>query len=182
MQTAVATHYAKALAELVTRADTPVQPKDAVAQIRAFEELVRSSHELRGVLLSPAVSGSRKREVVARLGAMLGVSPLVRNFLYVIINHRRIAMLSGIREAVEAQIDEVLGIVCAGIRSAAPIAEERRQSLEREIARLTGRRVRMEFAVDDALIGGVTARIGSTVYDGSVRGKLDAIRRRLAAD
>jgi F-type H+-transporting ATPase subunit delta len=181
MQLAVAMHYAKALAELVTRTGSPVSPADAVAQLRAFEQLVRGSHELRGVLLSPAVTGARKRQLAARLGAKLGVSPLILNFLYVIINRRRIGMLSGIRQAVEAQIDEVMGIVSADVRSARQLGAAERAKLEREIAALTGRQVRVEYSVEEALIGGVTARIGSTVYDGSVRGKLEAIGRRLAA-
>ncbi len=182
MQLAVASHYAKALGELVTRPDAPVGAREAVAQVRSFEEMVASSHDLRSVLLSPAVSTGRKREIVARLGAKIGTSALVRNFLHVVLDHRRIGILAEIAQAFEAHVDELLGVVRADIRSAAPLSEAQRGTLEREFAQLTGKQVRMEYGVDEALIGGVTATVGSTVYDGSVRGRLDALRRRLVAE
>ncbi|MCX6622691.1 MAG: F0F1 ATP synthase subunit delta [Acidobacteria bacterium] len=135
MELAVASHYAKAMAELVTRAGSAVPARDAVEQVRSFEDLVASSHDLRGVLLSPAVSGGRKRAIVAKLGGKLGVSPLVLNFLYVIINHRRIGILAEIRQSLEAHIDELMGVVRAEIRSASPLTEPQRY--EWNTARMT---------------------------------------------
>jgi len=182
MQLAVASHYAKALGELVTRPDSAVAPRDAVAQVKAFEGLVAGSQELKAVLLSPAVSNGRKREIIAKLAGRMGVSPLVRNFLNVVLDHRRVAILGDIRVAFEAQVDELLGEVRAEVKSARELTAAQKAKLELELADLTGKKVRMEYGVDDELIGGVTARVGSTIYDGSVRGRLDAMRRRLTAE
>lgn len=182
MQLATASHYARALGELVMRPESPVSPRAAVLEVQSFQQMMASSHELRGVLLNPAVSISRKRAIVSKLASRSGISTLVRNFLFVTMDHRRIGILADIAVAFETKVDELLGVVRAGITSAAPLNEAQRQRLEQEFAQLTGKQVRMEYEVDETLIGGVTARVGSTVYDGSVRGRLDALRRRLIAE
>ena len=103
----------------------------------------------------------------------------MRNFVNVIINHRRIGIFSDIREAFEQTLDERRGFVRAVVVSAAPLEPGRSASLESELSRLTGKRMRLRFNVNPDLLGGVLARIGSTVYDGSVRGQLQELRRRL---
>lgn len=182
MQLATASHYARALGELVMRPESPVSPRAAVAEVRSFQQMIASSHELRGILLNPAVSTNRKRAIIAKLAARAGISTLVRNFLYVTLSHRRIGILADIAVAFEAKVDELLGVVRAGVASAAPLSAAQRQRLEQELSQLTGKQVRTEYEVDETLIGGVTARVGSTVYDGSVRGRLDALRRRLITE
>ena len=99
-----------------------------------------------------------------------------------LIDHRRIGQISAIREAFEAAIDQRTGFVKADVTSAQALTGPQRGALEAELIKLTGKRVRMQFATDETLIGGVLARIGSTVYDGSVRGQLDALKRRLATE
>ena len=133
-------------------------------------------------MFSPAVASSKKRAVIARFAADLGLAPKVRNFIFVVIDHRRIAELSDIREAFEAAVDEQTGFVRADVASAQPLSDAQRGVLESQLSRLTGRRVRMQFATDESLIGGAVARIGSTVYDGSVRGQLATLRRRLTTE
>lgn len=182
MQLATASHYAKALGELVTGADSPVEAREAVAQVWSFEQMVATSHDLRGVLLSPAVSGKRKHAIIAKLAAKAGIAPLIRNFLYVVLDHRRIGILRDIAIAVEAKVDELSGVVRVDVVSASPLNEAQRQRVERELASLSGKHVRMEYEVDAALIGGVRATVGSTVYDGSVRGRLDELCRRLSTE
>jgi F-type H+-transporting ATPase subunit delta len=90
--------------------------------------------------------------------------------------------LSVIRRGFELAVDEALGFVRTDVTSAQPLTGPQRGALEAELIKLTGKRVRMQFATDEALIGGVLARIGSTVYDGSVRGQLDSLKRRLATE
>ena len=75
-----------------------------------------------------------------------------------------------------------MGLVRADVTSARDLTDEQQRAVQAELGRLTGKRIRMEYAVDPELIGGLVARIGSTVYDGSVRGQLDALRRRLTAE
>ena len=180
MASAVANRYAQALVDIVMAPGSPLKPEDAVAQLAAVEALIHESSELRTALLTPAIQNSRKRAVMAKLLERTGASPLIRNFIYVVIDHRRIAVIGEIREAFELQLDERLGFVRAEVSSAAPLNAPLSAGLESELSKLTGKRMRLRFDVDPALLGGVVARIGSTVYDGSVRGELRELGRKLA--
>jgi F-type H+-transporting ATPase subunit delta len=180
MATAVANRYAHALVDIVMASGSALKPEDALTQLRAVEGLIQESPELRTALLTPAIQNSRKRAVMADLLARIGGSPLIRNFVYVAIDHRRIGIIGEIREAFELQLDERLGFVRAEVSSAAPLSEQMGAGLESELSKLTGKRMRLRFDVDPDLLGGVVARIGSTVYDGSVRGELRELGRQLA--
>jgi F-type H+-transporting ATPase subunit delta len=178
-QTIVA-RYARALVDLATKPSPEITGERAAAELRAFEGVWEQSAELRNILLSPAVSAARKRAVVGALAGNLGISRIVRNFLYVVIDHRRIAEVAAMRAAFEEMLDERLGIVRVHVTSAREMTEAQRDAMGTELARATGRKVRLQHAVDPQLIGGAVARIGSTTYDGSVRGQLDDLKRRLA--
>src|SRR5271155_17629 len=180
MASAVANRYAHALVDIVLAPGSPLKPEDALAQLRSVESLLQESAELRTALATPAIQNSRKRAVMADLLARIGGSPLIRNFVYVVIDHRRIGIMSDIREAFELQLDERLGFVRAEVSSAAPLSAPLSAGLESELSKLTGKRMRLRFDVDPELLGGVVARIGSTVYDGSVRGELRELGRKLA--
>ena len=179
MASAVANRYARALVDIVTAPHSPLKPEDAVTQLHMVEEMISGSEELKIAMLTPAISNIRKRAVIGALLERMSVSPLIRNFLYVIIAHRRIHLIGEIREAFELLVDERLGFVRAEVSSAAALDARRSAGLEAELSRLTGKRMRLHFNVDSALLGGVVARIGSTVYDGSVRGQLQQLRRQL---
>jgi F-type H+-transporting ATPase subunit delta len=179
---AVASRYANALADVVTASGAALRPQEAVAQLRTFETALRSSPELQNALMTPAVPASRKKSVVGRIAGLAGLSPIARNFLFVLVDHRRIALLTEIIQIFERVIDERLGFAQAAVSSAGELAEPQRATLTAEFERLTGKRIRMRFTVDPSLIGGVVARIGSTVYDGSVRGELASLERRLSAE
>jgi len=180
--TAVATRYANALADVVTAGGSPTSPPDAVSELRAFESALQASTELQNALETPAVPAGRKRAVVGRIAEILKLSRISRNFLYVLIDHRRMAALSGIIDSFELIVDERLGFARAEVSAAREMTEPQRAALTSVLERLTGRRIRMRFAVDESLIGGVVTRIGSTVYDGSVRGQLASLGRRLDAE
>lgn len=181
MPQAVSIRYARALADAVFRPGSELDPKQALNELRAFSAMVQDSAELRTVLLSPAVSNSKKRNVVGRLAESIPLSRLVRNFVYVIIDRRRTDLLSDIAAAFETALDERLGIVRAEVRSAAPLNDRQQSELQQELSRLSGKQVRCDFSIDPTLIGGVVSRIGSTVYDGSVRSQLASLRERLVA-
>ena len=180
MHSVVATRYAKALVDVVAAPGSGIDPAAALAQLRAIEEVIAASAEFRTALLSPAVSPARKRAAVSRLLAPLDLRPEVRNFLFVVIDHRRVDQFSAIVEAVETLLDERLGYVRADVSSAQPLADAQRSGLETEISRVAGKKAKLRFSIDPALIAGVVARIGSTVYDGSVRGQLEQLRTKLA--
>ena len=173
----VGTRYAKALLEVVGDQD----PQKTLEQLRSVAELVSASPVLHTALLSPAVSQSRKRAVIARLLEPMGVSKAIRNFLFVVIDHRRIHELPSMVEAFDVLLDERLGFVRADVKSAHALNDAQRAELEAELSRLSGRKAKIAFATDAALIGGVVARVSGKVYDGSVRGQLERLRLKLAS-
>jgi len=176
---AVAARYANALADVVTGPGSTLSPQQAVAELRAFETALRESPDLQNALITPAVAGSRKKAVVGRVADILKLSQVSRNFLFVLVDRRRIGSLSEVIRDFEAVVDARLGYAQAEVSSAGELSEAQRHVLNSQLERLTGKRLRMRFAVDPALIGGAIARIGSTVYDGSVRGQLASLERRL---
>jgi F-type H+-transporting ATPase subunit delta len=181
MPQAVSFRYARALVDAVIGPQSQVNPKQALAELRTFSGMVQDSAELRNVLLSPAVSNAKKRNVIGRFAESLPLSRLVRNFLYVIVDRRRTDLLEDMADAFETALDERLGIVRADVKSAAPLNDRQQSELQQELSRVSGKQVRLDFSIDPSLIGGVVARIGSTVYDGSVRSQLEIMRERLVA-
>ncbi len=183
---AVATRYAKALADVTTSAAGGLRPRltpeAALTELRTFQSALAASRELQNALTTPAVPGSRKRAVVGRIVDLLKLSNIARNFLFVLIDHRRIALLGGILDSFELIVDERLGFARAQVSSPRDLTETQRGAIGAQLEHLTGKRIRMRFAVDPALIGGAVARIGSTVYDGSVRGQLQTLGRRLSTE
>jgi F-type H+-transporting ATPase subunit delta len=179
---ALAKRYAEALADVVTRAGSGLPPAEAAAQLRAFEAALGTSLELREALITPAIPNSRKKAVVGRIAGILGLAPLIRNFLFVLVDHRRMGSMAEIIQTFELVVDERLGFARAEVTAARELSPAQQAALNAELQRLTGKRIRMRVATDASLIGGVTARIGSTVYDGSVRGQLESLERRLGAE
>jgi F-type H+-transporting ATPase subunit delta len=179
---AVAARYANALADVVTGSGSTLSPEQAVAELRAFETALRESSALQNALVTPAIPAGRKRAVVGRIADVLKLSRITRNILYVLVDHRRIALLSPIVAEFEQVIDARLGFARAEISSPGELNEAQRRALNAQLERLTGKRIRMRFAIDPSLIGGAVARIGSTVYDGSVRAQLATLERRLSTE
>lgn len=179
ISSAVVNRYASALVDVVLSPNSGVEAPQAVEQLRAFGDVVASSSDLRAVLATPAIPKARKRAIIKDLAEKLGLAKVVRNLALVVNDHGRAAALPQIVNAFEAILDERLGFVRAEVRSAFEIDEGQQGELAGELGRLAGARVKLRFAIDPDLIGGVTARIGSKVYDGSVRGQLDDMRVRL---
>ncbi len=178
---AVSTRYAHALADVVTAAGSPLRAEDAVAQLQSFDAALRSSTALQNALTTPAVPVARKRAVIGDIAGVLQLAQIVRNFLFVLVDHRRIASLTQIIHSFELAIDERLGFGRAEVSSARALTEAQQNDLRTQLERISGKRLRARYAVDSALIGGVVARIGSTVYNGSVRGQLDILEDRMRA-
>jgi F-type H+-transporting ATPase subunit delta len=178
----VASRYANAFADVVTEPRSGLNPESALAELRSFDGALRESPELSDVLLSPAIPPARKRAVAGRIAELLKLSRLTRNFLFVLIDKRRIGALGDIIESFELIADERMGFARAEIVSALPLDERQRAALSAQLERVSGRRIRAHFGIDDSMIGGVVARIGSTVYDGSVRAQLETLRRRLSTE
>ena len=177
---AVTARYARALADVLGRPDAPAE--GVVAELRAFLALLETSEELRTVLANPAVAAARKHALIERLGEPLGLSRIGHNFLRVLLDHRRMNLLDEILGKLETLLDEQRGIVRAEVRTAVELAANERQLLEQALGGLTGKQVRMQCSTDPELLGGAVTRIGSTIYDGSLREQLRQVRQRLSSE
>jgi len=183
MSLAVANRYARALAEVVFAPPAPGRapgsPEQVLSEVGALAGAVKGSAELTAVLRSPSVTPAQKRGLLGKVCDKLQVGPTVRNLAFVVADHGRATLLSDIRTAFEALVDERRGLARAEVTLAADASAEQKAQLEAALARLTGKQVVASYAVDAGLIGGATARVGSTVYDGSIRGQLSALARKL---
>jgi F-type H+-transporting ATPase subunit delta len=179
MVSVAASRYAAALVDVVTAPGSTLQGSLAIEQLNQMEDAVRQSPQLKAIFQNPAVSSARKRAVIGRIAEKAGFARQIRNFLFVAADRGRIGQLSEIREAFETLLDQRLGFIRADVTSAHSLGDAQRQKLEAQLARLSSKRIRPFYAVDPALVGGVIARVGSTVYDGSVRGQLESLRRKL---
>jgi len=178
---ALANQYAKALLEAAQAEGGSQAAEAALDQLSQFASVFRGSRDLRIALLSPAVEHERKVRVIARLCETAGAGRAVRNFLFVAAKKRRLGLLDEILQRYQALLDEAEGIVRAEVRSALPVDGEQKRALEAALARATGAQIRCGYAVDETLVGGLAVRIGSALYDGSVKGRLEAMRRRLVS-
>jgi F-type H+-transporting ATPase subunit delta len=181
MQGALAPHYAHALADVVFAPNSDLRPEDAVRELRAVDELVSGSELLQRALMSPAVSKSRKFAIVIRLADEMGVHRKIRNFLQVLVSHRRTKELGAIRRSFEEVVDERLGWIPADISSPRELTPQQREQIEHALGTQLGKFIRAHYKVDPALIGGVRAQVASREYDATIRGRLESLRQRLAA-
>ncbi len=181
MQDALASHYARAFADAVFRPNSGLSPAEARSQLAIVAEMVANSQELRIALLSPAVTKSRKEAIVARLADDLGLHRLIKNFLLVLVSHRRSGQLRTIQKHFDLIADEREGWIRAEITSAKNLTPPQREQIERALGSKLGKFIRAHYIVDPALIAGIRARVASVEYDASLRGKLDQMRERLVA-
>lgn len=172
--------YARALDEVVQ--DKGLSRDDVKQQLNDFLQTFRDSRELREVLENPSIPEDQKLRVLDVIATRSGMNPTVRNFIAVISHHLRLGELQDIVAAYLSRADQSGGVADAEITTARPVAEEERRALEQSILRLSGgTSVRASFHEDPALLGGAVIRLGSTVYDGSVRGQLEEMRQRMLA-
>lgn len=181
MLAAVAMRYGRALVEVIAAPGSGIDPAHALNELRAISGIIADSTDLRNALLSPAVPPSRKRAIVARIVEPLAVARQVRNFLYVVIDHRRIHELTSIVEAFAAVLDQHLGYVRADVSSARELTESQQAGIAEQLSRLSGKKAKLKFTTDAELLAGVLARAGSTVYDGSARGQLERLKREVVS-
>jgi F-type H+-transporting ATPase subunit delta len=174
----VSARYARAFADAI--AELKLDPGAVVVQLRSLTGAYQQSRPLREVWESPAIPVEQKHALLDSLAAKAGVTERrVRNFIALLIDRDRIRMLPEIADQLESELNNRAGRVHAEIVSARELGEEQRSTLLAELDRLTGKSVHASYAVDAGLIGGVKVQVGSTIYDGSVRGQLQRIRQQL---
>src|SRR5512141_3198647 len=112
---AVAKRYAEALADVVAAAGSKLGPEEAVQQLRAFEAALEASADLREALSTPSVPSGRKKAVIGRVADVLKLAPVTRNFLFVLVDHRRVPLFADIAQNFELVADERLGFARAEV-------------------------------------------------------------------
>jgi len=173
-----ANRYARALFDVAVAETVDLQLLDG--QLAAFVELFRQHPALEKVLLNPAVPAPRKRLAVAELVKSAEVSPVLAKLLVLLAERDRLVLLPDLLAAYRDRLLEHQHVVRAEVSTAWPLEPERINAIEQSLAQLTGRSVRLSTRVDPGLIGGLVARVGGTVYDGSVTTQLDRMKRRLS--
>lgn len=174
----IARRYAIALADVVTKGDNAETIKNELA---GWSEMIGASADLQSVFASPAIQHGSKEKVLETLIAKVSPSKTTSNFLRVLVKNDRIGELPQIRERFEEELAARSGVVVASVVSARDLPDSEKGAFQANLEKLTGRKVEIEYGVDPEIIGGVVTRIGSTVYDSSVRTKLDNLREELAA-
>jgi F-type H+-transporting ATPase subunit delta len=151
----------------------------AQQQLDDFSKTLAGSRELREVLMNPSIANEQKLKVLDAIAGRIGMFPQVRNFLTVIMHHQRLAELDEILAEYHAVADEQSHVAEAEITSAHPLNDQDRRELETHVTKLAGGPVRATYHQDASLLGGAVVRIGSTVYDGSIRAQLQQLKQRL---
>jgi len=171
--------YAGALADVALasgRAETLRQ------EVRSFAELAAGSADLRNFLDSPAVPRAGKQDLLGKLVARMGASNELRNFLFVLVDHHRTGILQEIAREFESTLLHRMGVAEASVTSAHELSAPQRQKLAGTLESVTGKKIEARYTVDPTLVGGIVVRIGSQVYDGSVRAQLEKLAARLTRE
>lgn len=175
----VARRYAAALADVVVARS---EAREVQEELSAWEEMVQGNAQLLEVFSNPTIPYEQKRKVLGALIAKTRVRPTTSNFLQLLLQNQRLAQLSEVNKRFAQVLDERSGVVSADVTTARPIPPASQAALQEKLAGLTGKKVRLNFSTDENLIGGIVTRIGSTIYDGSVRNQLEQVKEKMAGN
>jgi len=170
-----ANRYAKSLLDVLY----PDTAEAGLQQLQSFSALLKEEPAARRLLQDPTLSTERRRRLLTEISGALGFDRRIANFIDILIDRNRLMLLDEIVVVYEKLLDERLGVVRAQVTAARPLDAGQQQELAAKLEQATGKQIRMELAVDPSLIAGVVAKVGSTIYDGSVRNQLSAFRNRL---
>ena len=174
---AAAIRYARALFDVALKEGSRLEQIEA--ELAAFVELFTLHPTLAKVLLNPAVPVPRKRAAVGELVAALGVTPVLGKLLILLAERDRLIVLPDLLSSYRERLLDHRHVVRAELTTVVPLSAERTGAIEKRLAQVTGKTVMISSHVDPSIIGGVVARIGGTVYDGSVTHQLERMRARL---
>jgi F-type H+-transporting ATPase subunit delta len=172
-----AARYARAFADVVQA--EKLSQDEVNRQLNDVSATLGESRELREILFNPAMPVATRIRVIDALAPKLGISREVRNLLAVLLRHERLSAFDEIVREYHAEMDRRQGQAKAEVVSARRLDEGERAALQQQASKLAGTQVRATFREDRDLLGGVLVRIGSTVYDGSVRGRLERLKEEL---
>lgn len=172
----VARRYASALADVVIKNN---ESQEVQKELSAWVEMIDSSETLADVLRNPTIAYKQKSNLLESLISKTKGGKTTANFLRVLLRNQRISNLKDITERFAHELDVRSGFVAAQITTARQVSQEEQAALQAKLTAMTGKKVRLDFKTDDALIGGVVTRIGDTVFDGSVRSQLNELKEQL---
>jgi F-type H+-transporting ATPase subunit delta len=175
----VASTYARAFADVVFSAHLDANRE--VGGLRRIAGLLTESADLRRVWENPAVPAEQKRRLLDAIVQREGIEHHARNLMAVLIDHRRVQFLGRIVEQLKKELDARMGFAEAHVTSARELGDAEKRGLEAQIEKVTGKKVRAHFGLDATLLGGALVRVGSTIYDGSVKGQLEKIREAISS-
>lgn len=173
----VARRYATALADVAIERR---EERDVQNELDQWAEMIEAHARLKEVFANPTIIYDHKRKVLEDLISRSRVRETTASFLRVLLKNQRLSQLRGIVDRFGQVLDERGGMVAAHVTTARPIPEDLRNSLHESLAAATGRKVRLSFTTDESIIGGLVARIGSTIFDGSVQSQLDRLANEMA--
>lgn len=177
--TTIANRYGRALSDVVF---SKGEQKVVQDELRGFVEMFESCPELKDVFANPTVSIQQQKGLLESLLQRTKPGTTAANFLRVLVQNYRLALLPEIYQAFARQVDEKMNIITAEVVTAGTISEDQKNILSQQLRKVTGKEVRLNFATDPSIIGGVVTRIGSQIYDGSIRNQLDMLRSRLSRE
>jgi len=171
--------YASAFADVVSarKLDTGAIDRQFADFLAAWNESI----ELRQFLANPAIPALEKVAILDKLNARLGMQKELRNLIAILINNDRIGHVVDVAAAFRRILQEQKGIWPAEIVTSRELSKQEQDSLAEVVARLAGGKIDATFKLDQSILGGTVVRIGSTVYDGSVRGRLERLREVLVS-
>jgi len=172
----VARRYALALADVVAKAGETDSVK---TELKSWEQLINANSDLQTALGSPAISKTDKEKVLEGLIAKTQPTKTTANFLRVLLRNSRLTEIGEINEKFSSVLEERSGVVSAQITSARPLPENVQAEMKTNLEKMTGKTVNLNFQTDETLIGGVVTRLGSTVYDGSVKTQLEELKQQM---
>jgi len=158
------------------------EEREIQEELNIWESMIASSNELRQVVDSPTITLDEKRRILNKLIERVRPHPITANFLQVLLQNHRLGQLPAINQRFSQFLDDRSGEVAATVTTARPMDEISEETLREKLAALTGKKVRLSFETDEELIGGLVTRIGSTIYDSSVRNQLQQAKERLIGD
>jgi F-type H+-transporting ATPase subunit delta len=170
--------YARAFADVIFK--SRLDAGKTLEQLHWLSGRLRENPDLRRVWENPAIAAEQKRAVLDSIAKRENLSPQVRNFVAVLIEHRRTHFFDAIVEQLGRELDARMGFAEAQITTARDLSEPEKRTLEAKVEKLTGKKVRARYARDPTILGGAVVRVGSTIYDGSVLGQLESIREQIA--
>lgn len=172
----IARRYATALADVVMNSG---ETETVKTELKSWEDLINSNRDLQKAFSNPTIAHISKEKVLESLLAKAKPTKTTSNFLRVLLRNSRLTEISEINEKFAAVLDERNGLLSAEVISARPLSNAEKAELQASVAKLTGKQISLNFNIDKNVLGGVITRVGSTVYDNSVKTQLENLKEQL---